>query len=89
MIGRATAFLQLSRTIGASVSAGVGGLIYFYSLQIFADAPPALTGATERIGNVTQGTFSTMPFAMLFGCFAAAALAAAVTASRCRLTRII
>ncbi|MBH5397251.1 MFS transporter [Bradyrhizobium sp. CNPSo 4010] len=88
MIGRATAFLQLSRTIGASVSAGIGGLIYFYSLQFFVNAPPALSGAWEPIGPVTPGTFSTMPFAMLFGCFAAAALAAAVTASRCRLTRI-
>ena len=39
MIGRATAFIQLSRTIGASLGAGIGGLIYFGARRLCSKRP--------------------------------------------------
>ncbi len=80
MIGRATAFIQLSRTIGASLGAGVGGLIYFrlqHGLEATASASPS-----------ASSDFSALPFIVLFCFFAAVALTAALIASRCRVPRL-
>ncbi|TPW26778.1 MFS transporter [Martelella alba] len=79
MIGRATAFVQLSRTIGASLGAGVGGLIYF-RIEHFLNR--------NTLQAVADSGFSALPFMVLFCFFAAVALTAALTASRCHVPHL-
>ncbi|MDQ0137787.1 MFS family permease [Neorhizobium galegae] len=88
MIGRATAFVQLSRTIGASLGAGLGGLIYFRAEQLVNQGGPAAVTAAERGQVVHVSQFSTLPFVLLFCFFAAVALIAALTARSCRVPKI-
>nr|WP_319514576.1 MFS transporter [uncultured Cohaesibacter sp.] len=87
MIGRATAFIQLSRTIGASLGAGISSLIYFRADSIISlFFTPKNLGAAEH--SLTGATFYSLPFALLFCFFALIAATAAFTASRCKVPKI-
>lgn len=83
MLGRASAFLQLSRTIGASLGAGLGAVIYF-------------RGVGTTVGTTGQGLPGGLPglehgwtvFVVLFASYAMIALFASLTALSCRVPRL-
>jgi hypothetical protein len=51
MLGRATAFVQLSRTVGSSLGVGVGSLIYFRGLNSLS------AGCTTACGDAVRPAF--------------------------------
>tara|TARA_R110002126_G_scaffold56247_2_gene150493 strand:+ start:646 stop:2109 length:1464 start_codon:yes stop_codon:yes gene_type:complete len=77
MMGRATAFVQLSRTVGASLGVGLGTLVYFRSLNTFA---AGCTGHCD--GSVRYA------FALLLCFFALLSMSAALVAHRARRFRL-
>lgn len=84
MIGRATAFLQLSRTIGASFGAGLGGLIYQRTDRWISNGVAAETRLPESLHAHIQTGAPALPFCILFAFFALISIMAALTAKSCK-----